>query len=214
MNRPSAKKDSNYHHGDLRNALVSATIKLIAERGAENFAMIDAARQAGVSSAAPYRHFKDKEELLEAVTDTGFNNLFTQVSEAASQHPRGTIQRIFAIGEKYLEFVIENASLFELMWAERGAKAMSQPYWHPDAPNNGFWVLVNAVSDWCDALHITGIDPIEVSVQLWATALGIASLTINKQLSRILPEAQAKDMLIDSSRSFLEGLRLTQEDKL
>lgn len=207
-----SKKDKGYHHGDLRNALITAAQTLVAERGTDNFAMIDAARLAGVSSAAPYRHFKDKDELLEAVMDAGFHQLFESISIAANEHPKGSMQRILTLGAHYVEYVIDHPALFELMWGERGAKAMEKPYWQPCTSNNGYWFLVTNVADWCEKEGLADADPNEIATQLWATALGLASLSINRQLDFVLPNADPKTMLVSSSRSFLEGLKLANQN--
>ena len=65
--RDTHKRAPNYHHGDLRNTLIVAAAELIEERNSSDFTIIEAARRAGVSSGAPYRHFKDKEALLLSV---------------------------------------------------------------------------------------------------------------------------------------------------
>src|SRR5688572_13022768 len=60
-----------YHHGDLREALIAATRRLVMERGAEDFTLADACRVAGVTTAAPYRHFRSKQEILEEIAARG-----------------------------------------------------------------------------------------------------------------------------------------------
>src|ERR1700744_2064173 len=69
-----ARRDS-YHHGDLKRALTSAALSLVAERGPKGFSLTEAARRAGVSAAAPYRHFTDKAHLLATVAEQGFLDL-------------------------------------------------------------------------------------------------------------------------------------------
>lgn len=73
---------STYHHGDLRNALVSAAVELLAEKGAAGLSMAEAARRAGVSGAAPYRHFASRSELLSAAVTTLTRDLLARVGEA------------------------------------------------------------------------------------------------------------------------------------
>ena len=73
--KDAAQGKDRYHHGDLREALIQATTTLVEERGAENFSLADACRCAGVSTAAPYRHFRDKEEILEEIAARGFDTL-------------------------------------------------------------------------------------------------------------------------------------------
>ena len=77
----------NYHHGDLRNALIIAAAELIEENGSVDFAMIDAARRAGVSSAAPYRHFKDKDALVDGVAQLAFLALRETVEAVSRSMP-------------------------------------------------------------------------------------------------------------------------------
>ena len=80
---------SNYHHGDLRNALIIAAAELIERDGTLEFSMAEAAANAGVSAAAPYRHFADKEELLKAVRQLAILGLGVEAAKTASQHPAG-----------------------------------------------------------------------------------------------------------------------------
>src|SRR6188474_3506406 len=84
-----------YHHGDLRQALVDAAIDLLREEGPEALTLRGAARAAGVSQAAPYRHFKDRRALVAAVADDCFRRLRLAMSESASQSPprRGAKKR-------------------------------------------------------------------------------------------------------------------------
>ncbi|HEX5958629.1 MAG TPA: helix-turn-helix domain-containing protein, partial [Hyphomicrobiaceae bacterium] len=70
--RESNARKASYHHGGLREALIAATRRLVMERGAENFTLADACRVAGVTTAAPYRHFRSKQEILEEITSRGF----------------------------------------------------------------------------------------------------------------------------------------------
>ena len=203
-NTPTADKTKPYHHGDLRNTLVLAATELIREHGVDNFAIVDAARIAGVSSAAPYRHFRDKDDLIEAVIRFGFDTLNLDVVEAVKDVPLGRRERIFAIGYCYLDFVIDNSSLFELMWGERGAALMRER----DDPTTGFWMFVESVEAWCEAEGIEGEKPLELATELWATALGLASLHINQQLKAVLPEAKVEELLSASANSFLDGLKL------
>ena len=111
----------NYHHGDLRNALIIAAAELIERDGTLEFSMAEAASARGVSAAAPYRHFADKEELLACRTRTGdFRAWDTVAAETAAQHPVGSIEGILAMGHTYLGYAREKRAFFSLMWEDRG----------------------------------------------------------------------------------------------
>ena len=81
----------SYHHGDLRNALIIAAAELIERDGTLEFSMAEAAARAGVSAAAPYRHFCDKEELLRAVRELAILGLGYAASETVSKYPEGSL---------------------------------------------------------------------------------------------------------------------------
>ena len=107
-----------YHHGDLRRSLIAATRALVEEKGAAGFSVAEAARRAGVSTAAPYRHFKDREEMLDAVAEDGFHRLSQRFSEAAAPFPVGSVDALTALGLAYVDFALAEPAVFRLMFAE------------------------------------------------------------------------------------------------
>ncbi len=98
-----ARRDS-YHHGDLKRALTSAALSLVAEKGPKGFTLTEAARRAGVSAAAPYRHFADKAELLASVSEQGFLDLHAALSAVDCRGPQApgdrTRERLRALGRR------------------------------------------------------------------------------------------------------------------
>jgi AcrR family transcriptional regulator len=103
-----------YHHGELRQALVDAARTLVHERGAGGFSLSDACRRAGVSTAAPYRHFADKNEILSEVAAQGFIDLTTRTRAEAERHPLGSTVRIVALGRVYFSFATSEPALFRI----------------------------------------------------------------------------------------------------
>src|SRR5262252_7858363 len=93
---------TRYHHGELREALIAATRKLVEERGAENFTLADACRVAGVTTAAPYRHFQGKQEILAEIASRGFDELKTRSRAAVVAKGEGTLEAIIAMGQPTL----------------------------------------------------------------------------------------------------------------
>lgn len=108
---------AGYHHGNLKDHLIAATRSLIDVHGPEHFKVADACRLAGVSTAAPYRHFSDREALLEAVAIAGFNDLRDEARAAGKLLPQGTAEAISAIGKAYVVFAIREPNLFRLMFS-------------------------------------------------------------------------------------------------
>src|SRR5258706_13131381 len=97
----------SYHHGDLRRALIDATLQLAVERGAAGVTLREAARVAGVSQTAPYRHFADKTDMLAAASEEGFVILAEFMRQAAGP-PAEPPQRLAALGVAYVEFDVED----------------------------------------------------------------------------------------------------------
>jgi AcrR family transcriptional regulator len=198
------EKCGSYHHGDLRNALIIAAGQLIEERGSVEFAMIDAARRANVSSAAPYRHFKDKDALLEAVTEVAFMALTELTRETAAAHEAGSTAGIIAIGKAYVRFVTDHPEFYDLMWGDLGLRALD-----PGAPGlktSGFYVMVEQVDSWCRAHALPDYNALDLSVRLWALAHGLACLAMNRQIEMFLPGADVYSLLEGSTHTFLNGL--------
>src|SRR5512139_622254 len=91
-----------YHHGNLKEALVRAALELIAEKGPAGFTFADAARSAGVSPAAPYRHFRDRDELLSNVARRGFEQFTTALTRAWDEGRPDTLSAFDRLGKAYL----------------------------------------------------------------------------------------------------------------
>ena len=114
----NVRRKDRYHHGELREALIRAARQLVLERGAEHFSLADACRLAGVSTAAPYRHFRDKQEILEEIVGQGFDELRARSQAAIERHGEGTLAGIIAMGQAYVAFAVEETAMFRLMFGQ------------------------------------------------------------------------------------------------
>lgn len=205
MNKNKAsEKCKSYHHGNLHDALIIAAAELIDENGPLDFAMIDAARRAGVSSAAPYRHFKDKDALLEAVREVAFMALNESIETTVAEFSPGSAEFIIALGKGYIRFVTSHPNYYDLMWGKLSARAMEKE--QSDMKETGFDLLANAVQAWCDASGLEGNDPVDLATKLWAMAHGISALTMNNHIGIFLPDADIYALIESSTYTFLGGL--------
>src|SRR5688572_20515193 len=121
MKKDSAGKTSGkarYHHGELREALIGATRTLVEERGAENFTLADACRVAGVTTAAPYRHFRSKQEILEEIASRGFEAMTARAMAVIAEKGPGTLEAIVAMGQAYVAFAVSETAVFRLMFGQ------------------------------------------------------------------------------------------------
>ena len=115
-NEPEPQKRAQYHHGDLKQQLIEATRQLVEEKGPDHFSVSEACRRAGVSTAAPYKHFKDKGEMLRAVALGGMERKMEQMLAAVEPLAPGSIDRIIALGRVYVGFAIAEPGVFRLMF--------------------------------------------------------------------------------------------------
>jgi AcrR family transcriptional regulator len=164
-----------YHHGNLREALVEAAQALIAESGPAGFTIAEAARRAGVSPGAPYRHFRDAEALLAEVALRGFDRLSLALSQAWREGKPDPIQAFENIGRAYLAFARTEPAFYAAMFEARiNAEA------HPGlltASDRAFTVLRSAAETVTAAAPKAGRPPaLMVALHVWAMSHGIASL--------------------------------------
>lgn len=110
------RRDAAYHHGDLRSALLTAARTLLAARGLQGLSLREVARHAGVSHAAPYRHFATKQDLVRAITAEGFTTLARACRDAGDRYPDDPAAQVKAAGLEYVRFAAEEPELIKLMF--------------------------------------------------------------------------------------------------
>jgi len=126
-------KGGRYHHGDLRPALVDAAIDVIAERGVRDFSMAEASRRLGVTTAAPYRHFADRDELLAAVAARGLT-VFAVMLSGAADAADTPAQRLAAMAGAYVRFAAQQRPLFDALFSsglDKSRHPELQRAWEP-----------------------------------------------------------------------------------
>lgn len=182
VQRSATRRRVNYHHGDLKRALTSAALSLVAEKGPKGFTLTEAARRAGVSVAAPYRHFADKAELLAAVAEQGFRELHADLSAAADRtsDPR---ERVMELGRVYVRWAVAHPDHYQVMFGAESLK-VEQPGMVA-AGEQAFGDLLDAITKCQEAGIVEARDPREVAGPLWSLVHGIASLAIGGHLHAV-----------------------------
>ncbi|BBY09610.1 TetR family transcriptional regulator [Mycobacterium marseillense] len=192
VKRSTARRRESYHHGDLKRALTSAALSLVAEKGPKGFTLTEAARRAGVSAAAPYRHFADKAELLASVAEQGFRELHDALA-AAAERVADPKERVTELGRVYVRWAIAHPDHYQVMFGAEPVKA-EQPG-VAVAGAQAFGDLLEAITRCQEAGIVAAEDPREVAAPLWSLVHGIASLAIGGHL-RAVGIAQAPDELV------------------
>jgi len=199
-----------YHHGNLREALIRAALDLIAEKGPAGFTFADAARSAGVSSAAPYRHFRDRQALLADVARRGFELFEERLSRAWNEGRPDPFIAFENVGRAYLAFAREQPAFYSAMF-EAGLPFDGDPALR-DAADRAFLVLRRAADAFCLRLPSDRRPPaLMMSLHLWALAHGIASLFARADGGRRRLPMTPEELLEAGVLVYLRGLDLIGE---
>lgn len=169
------QKKGRYHHGDLRNALIEAALQLVTEKGVEGLTLREAARRVGVSQAAPYRHFADKNALLLAVAEEGFRAMHGQILEALGRCGPDTSSRLQAIGVGYVQFAVAHPAHFRIMFGQELARSSASPTAEQTAMAV-FQELAAEILKGQLAGEIRREDPLTLAVACWSIAHGLAAI--------------------------------------
>jgi len=181
------KEKSEYHHGDLRGALLEVARETLEKSGVNGLSLRDLARKAGVSHSAPYRHFASRQDLLVALATEGFNEL----SQSLSEHEGKPLQ---AMGQAYVAFAIANPALYKLMFSP--ALDRKKPQLLSDAAGGAFAHLqkkTNKIS--CDQT---------LTLAAWSMVHGLAGLLIDRLVADELLEPKQLPALVESVLGHLE----------
>jgi AcrR family transcriptional regulator len=199
-----------YHHGNLREALIEAALDLIAKKGPAGFTFADAARSAGVSSAAPYRHFRDRGALIADVARRGFD-LFADRLELAWDDGRPNPFAAFEnVGRAYLAFARDEPAYYSAMF-EAGLSFDDDPALRL-AADRGFWVLRHAAEILCARLPPDRRPPaLMMGLHAWALSHGIASLFARGDGGRRSLPMAPEELLEAGMLIYLQGLRIIPE---
>ncbi len=186
----------SYHHGNLREALVAAALKLIAEKGPAGFTFAEAAREAGVSAAAPYRHFRDRDALMTEVARRGFESFGEELEQAWNDGQPDPLRALDKVGRAYLAFARREPAYYVAMFESQVA-----PGADPDlarAADAAFAVLRQAAEAVCAGMPRDIRPPaMMVSLHIWSLSHG-NRLSLRPRRSR--PQASSHEPRGTSSR--------------
>ncbi|MEO9873466.1 MAG: TetR/AcrR family transcriptional regulator [Anderseniella sp.] len=191
---------SRYHHGDLKEAMVLASYDLVRRDGAENFKLSDACHLAGVSTAAPYKHFRDRNEVLELVMARGFDEMTRRSISAVEEGGVATLAGMIAMGHAYVRFAVEEQRLFRLMFGQH--PVLKQASGVEEDGMKCFANVIEQVALYCERHNVPG-DPKTIAVRLWTFVHGAASLLIDEDYAKVAPELDVEALIADTTPSLL-----------
>jgi AcrR family transcriptional regulator len=180
IRRPRKKRAGQYHHGDLRRALIDQALRTIDRMGVEGLTLRGAGEALGVSRTALYRHFSDKQALVAAVAREGFRTLRLALAEAWERNGRSRAG-FEALGEAYLQFAVAHPAHYRAMFGRFVESCERDPELIEEA-TAAFHVLVDALSEGQRVGWVRNDDPLMLARFVWSISHGIAMLVIDGQL--------------------------------
>src|SRR5689334_24581929 len=200
------RAERGYHHGNLKEALLQAALDLIAQKGAAGFTFADAARMAGVSPAAPYRHFRDRDELLSSIAQRGFEQFEAVLTEAWDDGRPDTVTAFERVGRAYLNFAREQPAFYSAMF-ESGIPADSNPTLQ--AAGERAFAIIRAAAERLAALAPPGVPrppAMMMALHIWSMSHGVASLFARGDAARRKLPMSPDELLEAEVLIYLRGL--------
>jgi AcrR family transcriptional regulator len=199
-----------YHHGNLKEALVRAALELIAKKGPAGFTFAEAARWAGVSPAAPYRHFRDRDELLANVALRGFEKFEAVLAQAWDQGRPDVFAAFDRLGRAYLEFARSEGAFYSAMF-EAAVPLDGNPELR-GAGERAFGVLRVASEQLIATMPAANRPPaLMVALHVWALSHGIASLFGRGDGARRSVPMSPEELLEAGVLIYLQGLGVVRK---
>jgi AcrR family transcriptional regulator len=187
-----------YHHGDLRRALIDSSLEIIATAGARALTLREAARRAGVSHTAPYRHFSRKEALLAAVAEEGFRDLTAAMLERMDKAADDPLRRYQESGIGYVLFAVGHPAHFRVMFGSDLADLAA----YPDLQEAG-WASYRVLTDAIEACQRAGLVRAvavqDLALTSWSLVHGLAMLLVDRQLEPWAAEAENLARLVTAT---------------
>ena len=171
---------NNYHHGDVKNAIISAGIDIITEQGVQNLSIRNAAKRIGVSHTAPYRHFKNKEELLVAIAIKGFDILDQHIEKTLSNDGSSDSSALEDMGRAYIQFAVSNSNYYRIMFGDHIRNKTDFPEFF-SAYDRSFRKLIQVIED-SGSKHGSDKTDLEVTaVAVWSLLHGYCLLIMDNE---------------------------------
>lgn len=190
-----------YHHGDLKRALIDTAMNMLQEKKGWQFTLREVARRAGVSHAAPYKHFPDKAALLTEIALVGFDRLKEALASAAIVQPAAIRDELFKMAQAYMDFAGANPALYRLMFSADTGKASELHL--SDRALAPLGLLKDALERGQGAGQLRERDVRGQAAACWAQIHGLAMLGIDGLL---LPEKVGPDPIENALATLIEGL--------
>ena len=193
----------NYHHGDLKNTLVTAGISILAKEGVAGLTLRKVARRAGVSHAAPYAHFSDKQALIAAISTEGFKRLYEAMDQAITPFETDPLRQLVAGAWAYVQFGVSDPDHFKVTFSGVLEKEKDYPAF-VEISQKTFGRVVSIVEACQRAKVLRAGSPDLLAISIWSQLHGLVSLLIEGQISHtVLEKHSIQEMFALALSQFL-----------
>jgi len=200
--KKTAEARKTYHHGDLRAGLVEATRRLVEDKGPDRFSVSDACRAAGVSTAAPYKHFADREEMLLAVAREGMERFHDVMQAAVAPHEPGSLEALTRLGLAYIGFAQAEPGVFRLTFGLTRTHKDHEEMVAQGMRNYG--VLLGQIAAHQGKAEVDDA-VLRQAFPLWTFVHGLAFLLIDEKVTALKLTVDLEDLIRESTRRLLSA---------
>ncbi len=200
--RFAASGGTNYHHGDLRNALLSGAREVARELGSERVTLREVARRAGVTHTAAYNHFENRDDLLRGLAVDAFIRLAHDMRRVADSDELS----LEGLCVAYLRFAMANSAEFEFMF--RRSLCMPEGVFDPieDASRESQQILTEYILRLQSAGYLAAQDPADLALVVWSQIHGISTIVLHTPVFKSLSAEGAEHLARQGIRTLLAGI--------
>jgi AcrR family transcriptional regulator len=191
-----------YHHGDLKNALIQAGIEILATEGVHALSLRRVARAAGVSPAAPYAHFANKQALIAAISTAGHQKLYDRLKTVVTQYAGNPARQLVEAGWTYMDFALTDTAHFRITMS--GIVEQEKAYPALVAATQESFRLVMQIVSACQERGILKQGPTDLlALSIWSAIHGLVSLILESQVSHtVLERFSLREILVFTLNQF------------
>lgn len=172
-----------YHHGDLKESLIKMGLKLYNEEGAEKFSIRKLAALCNVSHAAPYKHFKSKEELINVISDYVFSNFENSLDEIVEEYKNDPYEQIIQLGKKYVWFMVENPDYLKFAFLQNlKSEIVIEENKFRNTKYGAFNVFKNSAVNFLQFMNVQEKDYVRDIIAMWSMVHGLAVMLSNQTI--------------------------------